>query len=229
MTAIFYLLLLTLLGFGVVWLFISAPPEKLARILRYGLPAGMVVFGGLLTLLGRGGIGLPLAALGLAWIQRARSASPINSKSGRRTSTVRSAAFDMELDHETGEMDGRILMGRHEGSLLSQLDRQQLLDLYEVISSDEESIALLEAYLDRRFPTWREDADTGGDDRQRTASGSGPMTKEEAYQVLGLEPGASPDEVRKAWRNLMKVMHPDSGGSAFLAAKINAAKDILLD
>ena len=55
------------------------------------------------------------------------------------------------------------------------------------------------------------------------------MTKEEAYQVLGLEPGASPAEIRKAWRKLMKSVHPDSGGTEFLAAKINAAKDVLLD
>jgi hypothetical protein len=87
---------------------------------------------------------------------------------------------------------------------------------------------LLETYLDSRFPAWRENADADMGDGKGTAPGSGAMTEQEAYQVLGLEAGASPAEVRKAHRRLMQRMHPDLGGSSFLAARINQAKDVLL-
>jgi curved DNA-binding protein CbpA len=53
------------------------------------------------------------------------------------------------------------------------------------------------------------------------------MTEAEAYRVLGLAPGASLEEVREAYRRLMKRVHPDLGGSSALAAMLNAAKEIL--
>lgn len=56
-----------------------------------------------------------------------------------------------------------------------------------------------------------------------------PMSREEAYQVLGLEPGASPERIRDEYRRLMKKMHPDQGGTNYLAARINEARKVLLD
>jgi DnaJ family protein C protein 19 len=55
-----------------------------------------------------------------------------------------------------------------------------------------------------------------------------PMSREEAYQVLGLEPGATPERIREEYRRLMKKMHPDQGGTTYLAARINEARDVLL-
>ncbi len=55
-----------------------------------------------------------------------------------------------------------------------------------------------------------------------------PMSPGEAYQVLGLEPGASPEMIKDAYKRLMKKMHPDQGGTNYLAARINEAKDVLL-
>ncbi|HMI10620.1 MAG TPA: DnaJ domain-containing protein, partial [Bradyrhizobium sp.] len=86
----------------------------------------------------------------------------------------------------------------------------------------------LESYLDRRFPAWRQDAQSDGAGRQRRAESGGKMTNEEAYQILGLQPGASRDDIGRAHRALMKKLHPDQGGSTYLAARVNEAKDTLL-
>ena len=147
---------------------------------------------------------------------------------GQQRSSVRSAALEMELDHETGAMNGLVLVGAHEGKELDLLEREELFELRSEIADDGESLALLDAYLDRRLAGWREDAHADADAGQGSAPSSGPMGKKEAYEVLGLSAGASVEEIRKAHRRLMKTAHPDSGGSTFLAAKINEAKDILL-
>jgi hypothetical protein len=73
-----------------------------------------------------------------------------------------------------------------------------------------------------------EDPQGGADARQRAARRSGKMTEEEAYQILGLQPGASAEDVGQAYRALMKKLHPDQGGTTYLAARVNEAKDVLL-
>jgi DnaJ-domain-containing protein 1 len=121
------------------------------------------------------------------------------------------------------------LAGRMEGVRLSSLEEEQVLSLYREICTDADSGALLASYLDRYYPDWRDDTDSDSFREQGPASGFDGMTKKEAYQILGVEPGVSEQEIHQAWRRLIKKVHPDSGGSAFLTAKINAAKDILLD
>lgn len=54
------------------------------------------------------------------------------------------------------------------------------------------------------------------------------MTRAQALEVLGLAPGATPDEIREAHRRLMRSAHPDAGGSTWIAARLNQARDILL-
>lgn len=228
MTAIFYLALTVALFGAVAWVFVNIPANRLAGVIRIAGPVAMVAVGLVLTLAGRGGIGIPMAALGLGLWQRSRGVRHQPSPSGQK-STVRSAALEMILDHDTGEMDGKVLTGSREGQLLSRMGDEELMQLRVEIGSDRESVELFEAYLDRRIPRWRENADTESGRRDGSPSGSGAMTKEEAYQVLGLHPGASEEDIRKAWRRLMKTAHPDHGGSAFLATKINAAKQVLLD
>ena len=131
----------------------------------------------------------------------------------------------MELDHDTGAMRGTILQGRHAGVPLEALDIATLAALAGEI--DEESRALLAAYLDRREPGWREDAQSDaapGPGAARTSK----MTEQEAYEILGLKPGTSAEEIGRAHRMLMKKLHPDQGGSTYLAARVNEAKEILL-
>jgi hypothetical protein len=206
----------------------ATPAQRLAGAIRLILPFSLIAVGAGLTLIGRFAIGMPIAILGLTMWRRGRSPGTIGKSGSSPKSTVRTAMFEMELDHDTGDMDGLVLTGDHEGSRLSSLSRKQLFKLLSDTSQDAESAALLEAYLDRSIPGWREDTKADADARHTSSSGSGPMTKQEAYQILGLSPGARADEIHEAHRRLMKRVHPDSGGSTFLASKINEAKDILL-
>jgi hypothetical protein len=146
-------------------------------------------------------------------------------KTPGQVSRVRSAFVEMELDHDSGAMRGRILAGAHEGASIDTLDMTALLGLLPQI--DQESRALLAAYLDRREPGWREHSQ-GGSSAGNGAARSGKMTEEEAYQILGVKMGASAEEIGRAHRTLMKKLHPDQGGSTYLAAQINEAKEILL-
>ncbi len=221
-------LLLVLLLFLVGWFILSLPPEKSAAVIVSLLPLSVAVFGVLLTLLGRGVIGVPLTLIGLSWWQRKRSVHRAAGGGGGQRSRVRTNGLEMELDHDTGAMDGWVTGGRFAGSRLSLLDRDDVLALYAELSADAESRAVLEAYLDRRFPDWRGDAGAGSGHGESGGDGSERMSREEAYRILGLQPGAGSEEIHRAWRRMMKKVHPDSGGSAFLAAKINAAKDLLL-
>jgi DnaJ-domain-containing protein 1 len=210
---------------------LTVPAARIAQMLRLAIPVAMILVGAVLTIIGRGAIGLPLAGLGATWLLRNRGMFRMGgtgSSTGAK-STVRSAQFEMELDHESGDLDGIVLTGTHEGRRLSSLSVEQLLALYADTADDPDSAQLLEAYLDRRLSGWRERTQSNHGAGHRGSPGAGPMTKEEAYQVLGLAPGAGTQEVREAHRRLMKRVHPDSGGSTFLAAKINEAKDVLLN
>jgi hypothetical protein len=153
----------------------------------------------------------------------------MRSGSTGRFSRIRSAMIEMEIDHATGVIEGSILAGAFAGRRFSELDQPSLRRLYEECSAlDPEGVAILEAYFDRRFAGWREYAHGDRDTRTRTQAHTGVMSKEEAYQILGLQPGASVDEIRKAYRTLMKKLHPDQGGTAYLAARVNQARETLL-
>jgi hypothetical protein len=142
-------------------------------------------------------------------------------------SRVRTAFLEVELDHDTGRMGGRVLAGSYQDASLDALDRATVIKLLSEI--DDDSRDLLAAYLDRREPGWRENAqhDAGAGAGARPG-GAGKMTEQEAYQILGIQPGASKEEISRAHRSLMKKLHPDQGGTTYLAARINEAKDVLL-
>ena len=135
---------------------------------------------------------------------------------------------EMELEHDTGVMTGLVLVGGFQGRRLYDLSDRELETFWRETAQDSQSQKLVEAYLDRRLASWREDFEPDGAERQGSAASSGPMTDEEAYQTLGLSRDAGDAEIRAAHRRLMMRVHPDQGGSGFLAAKINEAKDTLL-
>jgi hypothetical protein len=227
MAFMFYLVLALLVLFLVSLAFLRVNPGQLATTLRYAGPSILAIVGLGLTIAGRAGAGMTLIGLAAALFGRLRQTARVTT-SPRRHSHVRSAALEMELDLDTGEMNGLILAGQYEGRELDNLDEPDLKALYVELASDAESLQLMEAYLDRRMAGWRERFDADAGDGLSGAPGSGPMTEQEAYEVLGLGPGASEPEIREAHRRLMKRVHPDAGGSVFLAARINEAKDLLL-
>jgi hypothetical protein len=229
MALVFGLVILVL----VLWLlhsFARSDPHKVAAALKIG--GGTVSLAGAAFFLARGridaAIALGMAGLGLlGWLPfgPAGFGARTRKKTGQ-VSRVRTAFLEMELDHDTGDMRGRILAGRHEGVPLDALDPPTLIGFLGDI--DEESRALLATYLDRRSPSWREHAEGDAAAGRDGAPRSGPMTEQEAYQILGLQPGASAADIGRAHRSLMKKLHPDQGGSTYLAARINEAKETLL-
>jgi len=217
----------------ILWLlnsFVRSDPHKVAAVAKTSggilALAGAAFFG----VRGRLEVAIPLGVTGLGllgWLPWGPAGFGARTrKSSGQVSRVRTASIEMELEHDTGAMHGRILVGRHEGAALDALDIPTLVGFLAEI--DEESRALLATYLDRRDSTWREHAQGDAAAGRGAAPRGGPMTQQEAYQILGLEPGASAEEIGRAHRSLMKKLHPDQGGSTYLAARINEAKDTLL-
>jgi hypothetical protein len=219
-----------LLALGVALLllrhFLKTPARDLVRELYLAGGVALMATGVGLAFMRQFSLAVPIGIAGLMLFRRHRALRTIGG-SGQKSS-VTAAGIEMNLDHDTGQMDGGVLAGRHEGRKLSELALGELLEVAEDMRSDAESLRLLESYLDRLHPGWRDDVegDTGGG--ESPAPRTSGMSAKEAYQILGLEPDASDSEVRDAHRRLMKQVHPDRGGSAALAAKINEAKDRIL-
>jgi hypothetical protein len=208
-----------------------------ARLVRQGGGVLGLIGAGLLLLRGRVGIAAALAGmaasfagwrgLGPGWSSFRNAGTGADPRSGR-VSTARSAMIEMRLDHDSGVMSGAVLSGAFSGQTLEALSRPDLLRLREELLRDDPPGAnLLEAYLDRRFAGWSE-TEKGDGERGRSAGPGGAMTRREAYEILGLPEGAGAEEIIRAHRTLMKKFHPDHGGSTALAARVNQAKDVLM-
>lgn len=218
--------LLLLVGFA-AYALLHTSAAAIASTLRLAGPAVLALAGLAMMLAGRGGTGGVLLSLAAAWFGSSRLRSSRRKSPGQR-SRVRTAVLEMELDHDTGGLEGGVLAGSFEGRSLAGMTLDELLALRSEILRDGESLQLLETYLDSRFAVWRDRVKPDENGGQRGSPAAGPMSKEEAYKVLGLQVGASATEVRQAHRRLMQRLHPDMGGSSFLAARINEARDVLL-
>jgi hypothetical protein len=226
------LVMLAVVAFATAW-FLRANPSTVARLLRPAMVVlggigvgGLLIFGlrflpGLLPEL-FGLAGVVIAAL-IARAARHRPSGGFSSPGSSQRTEVHTAFLQAWIDHGTGDVGGSVLSGRFAGRTLDRLSDGDLLDLHAECASDADSLRILEAYLDRRLGSdWR---------NARRPPPGGPrsdMTRSEALAVLGLAEGASGDEIRAAHRRLIQRMHPDVGGSADLAARINRAKDVLL-
>ena len=225
-----YLLLLAIRQFG------RLKPASAAKFVRGGGYALGVA--ALILLLLRGSFGLfgMLASFLLAGAMRSGRnpfAAAMNAAGWgaprSRVSVARSASIEMRLDRDSGVMSGGVTAGPFSGRALESMTRPECVELHRYcLSDDPEGAALLEAYLDRRFPAWREAQQGEGETGRRGWSG-GPLSRDEAYEILGLPKGAGREEIVAAHRALMKKLHPDHGGSTALAARVNQAKDVLLD
>jgi hypothetical protein len=202
---------------GLLLLVVTGRAHWLAALFAALLPFLRGLFALLVT-------NLPLLRRILAGAQaRKSSAQP---KQGQ-ASTVQSEYIRMTLDHDSGEIDGEILAGRFTGRRLAELDLEELLELLRECAHDEDSAAMLQAYLDRvHGDAWRDRA--GAREQRRAETSADDMSREEALQVLGLEGNPGEAEIIEAHRRLIQKLHPDRGGSAYLAARINQAKDRLL-
>jgi len=232
MPLVLALVILAVGAFGVAW-FLRANPSSLARGMRMVLvvlgaiaAGGMLIFGlrflpsllpELLGLAGLVIVGLIARAL------RNRPSGGFSSPGTGQRTEVRTAFLQAWIDHGTGDVGGTVLAGRFAGRTLDRLSDSELLDLHEECTGDADSLRVLEAYLDRRLNVdWR---------TAKQAPPRGPrtdMTREEALAVLGLADGATEEEIKAAHRRLIRRTHPDAGGTADLAARINRAKDVLV-
>jgi hypothetical protein len=225
------LLVLAAIAFVVFW-FLRANPSSMARVARIAMAGvGVVGVGGLLMFGLRFVPGMLPELLGLAGVvvatlvaraaRRAPSGGFSTPGAAKRTE-ARTAYLDAWIDHGTGDVGGTVLKGRFAGRALDALSDPDLLDLHGECASDGDSLKILESYLDRRLGSdWR---------TKRAPRAPGvDMSREDALGVLGLAAGASDEEIRAAHRRLIQRVHPDVGGSADLAARINRAKEVLLD
>jgi len=170
----------------------------------------------------------PLVAVLPAWRRLRSMVSGLRGPAPGRNSTVETAFIRMSLDHDTGGMAGTVLRGRFAGMRLDELRPPELLALLrECRAEDEEAARLLEAYLDRVRSNWHDEmaSDWG---RSEAPASTADVSVDEAYAILGLQPGADAEAIKAAHHRLMKQMHPDHGGTDYLATKINRARDVLL-
>jgi DnaJ-domain-containing protein 1 len=226
-----------ILLYSLLQMFRAADPVVLARVIKIGGGVVLLAVAAFTGIKGELVVAIPLGIFGaglLGWSPFGESLVKLREMFGgsrsRRprgpASRVRSRFLDMTLEHSSGDLWGQVVVGPHAGHSLDEFDLAQLTEM--VPGFDAESVSLLESYLDRRFPAWRQNAQGNPAGGQSRPPSSGKMTDEEAYQILGLQPGAGRDEIGRAHRALMKKLHPDQGGSTYLAARVNQAKDTLL-
>jgi hypothetical protein len=225
--------------------FVTAEPRVVAeRLMWLGLIlvglliVGLAVSGRLVWALGALPVLLPMALRLWRGYGTAKTFARMAGVGGRgRTSKVDTRYLHMVLDHDTGNLDGTIRDGPYAGRRLESLAEHEVFEVLDACRIDDpQSAQVLEAWLDRTHPDWRDRADgswadgTGGEGGGATGAAGfdGPMTREQAYAVLGLEPGADDAAIKAAYHRLMASLHPDKGGSNWLAAQLNRARQVLL-
>lgn len=247
MSPLITLILLCLLVLLGLYIFVSVKPATLARAIRTFTTTFAALAGTGLLLTGRFGLALITLIAAMMALRALRTGSLSggwttgapggfsNSPGGGpggKTSDIATDMLAMQLDHRTGDLDGEVLQGRFAGRSLESLGLQDLIALLiECQRDDPRAVPLLETYLDRRYPDWRQQTGAGSDGQERddgAAASTDVMDVATACRILDVPPGATDDEIKAAHRRIMNKVHPDHGGSSYLAAQLNQAKDVLL-
>lgn len=248
MNVLIGLVLLLLLAFIGLYIFVSIKPATLARAVRTFATTFAALAGTGLLLTGRFGLALVTFIAAVMAIRALKRGVVGGSGGGSggfgdmggqtgggpagKTSDIATDMLAMQLDHRTGDLDGDVLKGQFAGRSLGSLGLNDLLALLiECQRDDPRAVPLLETYLDRQHPDWRQQAggDAGAaDPGQESAADGSIMDVATACQILDVSPNATTEEIKAAHRRLMNKLHPDHGGSGYLAAQLNQAKDVLL-
>lgn len=217
-------------GWYLIKSFANAQPAQVRGLIRKLGGIGVMALAGFMLLRGEISVAIPLFMLGLGLMGQQAvfpNGLPWQRRTPGQASRVATGLLAMQLDHDSGRMDGEVLAGPLKGRKLSSLTLAEARALHaQCATTADQSRALLEAWIERSHPEWRTQW-AAGDSRQ-AASSTTKMTRAEALAILGLKDGARGDDIRAAHRRLMKTAHPDLGGSDYLAAKINEAKEFLL-
>lgn len=208
----------------------NADPKKLLRTARITLAIILGALAAFFAYTGRFHFAPPLAAAAIFLLRRRPLFSASQPSSGQQ-SDVKTDWLHATLDHDSGSMDAEILQGKFAGRKLSDLSYSGLSELNAELQDDEQSAVILDTFMDRNFSDHQESNQSkarDGDSQWSNSNDQNGMSKAEAFEILELKPGATIKEIKNAHKKLMKKFHPDHNGSAYMAAKINQAKDILL-
>lgn len=245
MTRLIVLIAVAIAAWLLVRWFVRTPPKQVVAtakrsglVIALGILILLVVTGRLNWLIAAGAAALPFLKKGFMLFRylpmvsglfgNAAKAANLGGQ-GNPFSTLETRFLRVSLDITTGNLDGEVLEGAFEGEFLSKLPLDKLLSLLNVCQTeDPRSAALLSAYLDRHHSGWRTQSSQSNHQQQNHAPNHN-MSANEARDILGIETSATQDEILQAHRKLIHKLHPDRGGSTYLAAKINQAKDCLLN
>lgn len=220
-----------------LYLFVTIKPGTLARAVKAFTTTFAALAGTGLLLTGRFGLALITFIAAIMALRALKGGALAGAPGGGgsvsgKTSDIATDMLSMQLDHRTGDLDGEVLQGRFAGRSLESLGLNDLISLMiDCQRDDPRAVPLLETYLDRRHPDWRVQAgaEQGPEDQGGgQARSGGSMDVATACLILEVTPDAGPDEIKAAHRRLMNKLHPDHGGSSYLAAQLNQAKDVLL-
>lgn len=226
MNPLFLVIIVIILLVSLTYWLLNTPAYRLASTVTGAFGLICLIVGVGLVYAGRitfGGAGL---AFGVALLYRAWLIAQNNRFRGY--GCIRSAAIEIYLPPHNAKMDGMVLAGHHENQLLTSLQKSELIELYKVFSDDEESRALLEAYLDSHFPGWGEGLDATIGDRFAGTHGASTMTEQEAYQLLGLDPTARATDISKAYIGLLQGLRADNAAGQFIIDRLDMAQSILM-